>query len=400
MIAVIGAGPAGCYYASLVKGEEVHLFEEDPEVGRPVSCTGILTDSVRRVIGDLPPDLIVSRIHAFKLAAPGGRSILVDLDKVNTIVDRAGFDRWLLQKARDNGACLHLGERFTGYEPRDGGYQVLTTRGSYCARCIVGADGPFSAVARAAGIYGERSFVMGRQARCRYPGLQPGITEIRLTLGEFSWIVPEDASVARVGVIGPDTPSLRRDYEALVGDAEVIEDQSGLIPVYNPGQKVRKPGESIFLIGDAATQVKATTYGGIIYGLLAAQYLADNPATYEKRLAARIGRDLWLSLRMREFMNVMTEEQADQLIDIFETEENKRVIARHDRDFPSKFIVQLLMKETRLWKLGLGLLKNRVTGKTQGAATMSQQFSSTMTQTGHPFSGSAVYLGSKSKEPS
>jgi digeranylgeranylglycerophospholipid reductase len=344
MIAVIGAGPAGCYYASLVKGEEVHLFEEDPEVGRPVACTGILTDSVHRVIGDLPPGLIVSRIHAFKLVAPGGRSMLVDLDKVNTIVDRAGFDRWLLEKALANGARLHLGERFTGYERRCDGYQVRTTRGSYDARCIVGADGPFSAVARAAGIYGERTFVMGRQARCCFPGLEPGITEIRLTLGEFSWIVPEDASVARVGVIGPDTPALLRDYETLVGDAVVIEDQSGLIPVYNPGQKVRKPGEAIFLIGDAATQVKATTYGGIIYGLIAAQYLAEDPSTYERRLAAKIGKDLWLSLRMREFMNVMTEEQADQLIDIFETEENKRVIARHDRDFPSRFMVPLLMK--------------------------------------------------------
>jgi hypothetical protein len=110
--------------------------------------------------------------------------------------------------------------------------------------------------------------------------------------------------------------------------------------------------------------VKATTYGGIIYGLLAAQYLAEDPAAYERRLAARIGRDLWLSLRMREFMNVMTEAQADELVAIFETEENRRIIARHDRDFPSKFVVQLLMKETRLWKLGLGLLKNRATGKT------------------------------------
>ncbi len=31
----------------------------------------------------------------------------------------------------------------------------------------------------------------------------------------------------------------------------------------------------------------------------------------------------------------------------------------HDRDFPSKFILQLLMKEAQLRKLGFGLLKNR-----------------------------------------
>jgi len=118
MIAVIGAGPAGCMYASHVKDAEVHIFEEDIQVGTPVSCTGILTDSVRSVIGDIPEDLVVSRIRAFRLAAPNGRSMLVDLDRVNMIVDRARFDRFLLQKALDNGAVLHFGESFTGYERR------------------------------------------------------------------------------------------------------------------------------------------------------------------------------------------------------------------------------------------------------------------------------------------
>ncbi len=363
MIAVIGAGPAGCYYASLVKGRDVHIFEEDTVVGTPVSCTGILTDSVRRVLGDIPEELIVSRVRTFKLVAPGGKSLSVDLDKVNMVLDRAAFDRHLLRAAVANGATLHLGERFTGYERRGAAYEVQTTRGRYEAESIVGADGPFSALARAAGLYGERTFVMGWQALCLYPGLEAGVTEIRLTLGEFSWIVPEDDRVARVGVIGPDVPSLRRDYHALLGGARVLEDQSGIIPVYNPAQKLRKPGESIFLIGDAATQVKATTYGGIIYGLLAARYLAEDADGYEQRMNTKLGRDLWLSLRMREFMNAMTEEQADELIDIFEKEENRQIISRHDRDFPSKFIGQLLMKETRLWKLGFGLLKNRVVGR-------------------------------------
>ena len=62
-------------------------------MGEPVSCTGILTDSVRRVIGEIPEHLVVSRIRKFKLVAPGGRSLYVDLDKVNLILDRAGFDR-------------------------------------------------------------------------------------------------------------------------------------------------------------------------------------------------------------------------------------------------------------------------------------------------------------------
>ena len=58
-----------------------------------------------------------------------------------------------------------------------------------------------------------------------------------------------------------------------------------------------------------------------------------------------------------------SKEQANELIDIFEKERNRQIITRHDRDFPSRFIVQLLMKEAQLWKLGFGLLKNRARGK-------------------------------------
>lgn len=368
MIAVIGAGPAGCFYASLVPEGDVHIFEEHDTVGRPVSCTGILTDSVRRVIGEVPERLVVSRISKFKLVAPSGRWLYVDLDKVNLILDRAAFDQHLLERAMANGATLHLGERFLGYTRRGSAYEVHTTRGSYVARMIVGADGPESAVARAAGLYRTRAFVKGLQARCRFSGLEEGVTEIRLALGEFSWIVPENETVARVGVIGPDGESLQADYATLLGGAEVIEDQSGWIPLFDPRQKLRKPGEEVFLIGDAATQVKATTYGGIIYGLIAAQYLAENPRTYEQRMAAKLGRDLWISLQMREFMNAMTDDQADELLEIFQRDRNKRIITRHDRDFPSRFIVQLLMKEAQLWKLGFGLLKNRTRS---GTATFS-----------------------------
>ena len=157
MIAVIGAGPAGCYYASLVKDREVHIFEDHEQVGVPVSCTGILTDSVRRVIPDLPDELVLNTIRRFKLVAPGGKSMYVDLDKVNMILDRAAFDRHLLRRALANGAILHLGERFTGYARRGSAYEVQTNRGRYKAEMIVGADGPFSAVARAAGLYRRRS---------------------------------------------------------------------------------------------------------------------------------------------------------------------------------------------------------------------------------------------------
>lgn len=362
MISVIGAGPAGSHYAfkeKTLNKSDVHLFEEHKIVGKPVACTGILTDSVSSVM-KIPKELIVSKINRFKIIAPNGKSIYIDLKKTNMVLDRARFDQFLFNKAKDSGVNIHLGEKFIGYKKKERYYQLKTSKKVYETDMIVGADGPKSPVAKAAGIYGDRKFIWGWQARARLPKLEEGTTEIRLDLGEFSWIVPEDKNIARVGVLGIKNQKLLNDYKKLLGTSKILEDQSGLIPLYNPKQQLRKGKEDIFLLGDAATQVKATTYGGIIYGLIAGGYLAEDKNTYVKRFNEKLGKDLWISLKMRDFMNHMKEDQANELIDIFQKQNNAKILSEYDRDFPSKFVVQLLMKEAKLWKLGFQIFKNKV----------------------------------------
>jgi len=365
MISVIGAGPAGSHYASLAAknraGEEVHLFEEHKVVGNPVACTGILTDSVNSII-KIPENLVMSRIERFKIISPDGKSIYIDLKKRDKVLDRAAFDQFLFEKAMDAGAKIHLNEKFLRYKKIDRSeYKIQTTKSSYNTNMIVGADGPLSSVAKSAGIFGDRKFIQGLQVRAKYPNLEEGTTIIHLNCGEFSWIVPEDEKIARVGVIGANSRKLHEDYRRLIRDAKIISNQSGIIPLYNKKQLLRKKREEIFLIGDAATQVKATTYGGIIYGLLAGKYLSEDKNTYERTFNGKLGKDLWISLKMRELMNSMTDRQADELIALFEKKQNAKVLSEHDRDFPSKFVVQLLMKEAKLWKLGFDIFKNKMT---------------------------------------
>jgi len=352
MISVIGAGPAGSFYASKEKNE-VHLFEEHKEIGKPVACTGILTDAVENIV-KVPEKLVVSKIKRFKITGPNKKSIYIDLKKTNLVLDRAKFDQFLLEKALDNNAVLHLNEKFLGFKKNI----IKTSKREYETEMIVGADGPFSPVAKAADIYGNRKFVQGWQARAEFKELEEETTEIIMGLGEFSWIVPEDNKIARVGVIGINNEKLKQDYKKILGASKIIEDQSGVIPLYNPRQKLRKG--NVFLIGDAATQVKATTYGGIIYGLIAGRYLAEDKESYVANFNKKLGRDLWVSLKMRDLMNNMDEKQSNELLEIFKKKNNLEILENHDRNFPSKFIVQLLMKEAKLWKLGFEIFKNKV----------------------------------------
>jgi flavin-dependent dehydrogenase len=350
--AVIGAGPAGAYYASLADG--AHIFEEHKTIGHPVACTGILTSSINSLM-KVPDEVILSKINSYIISSPNGKNIRVNLRKPDILLDRTGFDRMLFEKALSNGTIKHLGERFLGYKKVGDTYKIKTSKQYYTTKMIVGADGPNSLVGNTAGIINKRRLVVGLQARCKYNAI-PGTVETFLGKNGFSWIVPENSKTARIGIIS-EPKSLKENFRKLIGKSKIIEYQSGLIPVYNPWQQLKKPKDNIFLIGDAATQVKATTYGGIIYGLHAAAYLANNPDTYEHRFNKDFRKELWLSLKIRQILNNLSENQADRLINIFAKKENMKILEEGSRDYPSKMIIKLIMREPKLIGISIGMIK-------------------------------------------
>ena len=135
---------------------------------------------------------------------------------------------------------------------------------------------------------------------------------------------------------------------------KVIEHQAGLVPVYNPKQQIQK--RNILLIGDAATQVKATTGGGVVHGLLAAKQLSKPLRHYEKNCKRHVNKDLKLSLLIRKVMDRFSEKDYDELVNMFSKDKLKRIIQNNDRDFPRKFVLKLIAGDPRLLKFGKKIL--------------------------------------------
>jgi len=86
---------------------------------------------------------------------------------------------------------------------------------------------------------------------------------------------------------------------------EILTKQVGLIPLYDPKFKTEykfdKFGKNLRLVGDAAGHVKATTGGGIVMGCLAARTITSE--NYEKEWRKKIGKELYLHLKIREVLN-------------------------------------------------------------------------------------------------
>ncbi len=362
-IAVIGAGPVGGYAASLLAAQEhdVSLYEEHKEIGKPIQCTGLLTGSFDEL--RLPPkalqSFLVNKTERIELIAPSGRKI--EIKQKEYIIDRSKFDRYFTDKAIDKGAKLQLGRRFISADDNWLRFKDNNTgRRVYAPTdLVVGADGPNSAVAQQFGLFDQREFFFGVQAVAKGefdPSAYQAYFGNRFAPGLFAWVVPEDKKTARIGVAVRNNPRQYFDIffkelnEKNGGGIKIKSWQGGIIPVYNP----KLPTEiknKIFLIGDAAAQVKATTLGGIIPGLKAAECLTESlkrKESYTKRWKKEMGRDLWLHLQMRKVMDKLSDKDWDRLMELMGQEKITSVLEKHDREKPGKILVSFLLKEPRL----------------------------------------------------
>lgn len=353
MISIIGAGPAGCYAAYLLakSGKEVNVFEEHSKIGLPVQCTGIVTDEINNIL-KLNKGAILNKISRARIFSPNGNFLELKLKNKNIILDRTKFDKYLAEMAEKEGAGVFLNNRFVDYTSKEITIKNLKNRKIKKIKTdyLIGADGPNSSVAKSAGLFGERKFLFGKQARIRLRN--DNIVEFYPYFGSYAWVVPENEEIARIGVAAYNNINgvfLNFLNSLKINNKKIINYQSGLIPVYDPRIKIQK--DDIFLLGDAAAQVKATTGGGIVYGLNAARILADciiKDEDYSPMRRKRIGKDLWLHLKLHNIMKKFSNNDWNLLIGMLGKKENKRIIEKHDREHPSKFLFRILIKEPRL----------------------------------------------------
>lgn len=352
MISVIGAGPAGSYsaYQLAKKGHEVHIFEEHAVVGDPVQCTGILTGDFEGLI-DVKKEFLMNKVDKVKVQSPNNE-VSFNLQRPNFVLSRNGFDRHVSEMAVKAGAKLHLNSRFI--DCAQGKKIKLKFKDKAIETdYLIGADGPHSMVAKSAGIYGDRKFTLAFQANVK-GNYDKRLVDFFIGEGWFGWVVPENEEVARIGV---SSYTKTRDYfDSLLKKTggKVISMLSGPIPFYNPRLRTQK--DNIYLVGDAATQVKTSTHGGIIPGMIAARELSvaiTENKNYEKLWKKKIGKDLLIHLAIRKMMDNFKAKDCDKLINLMKQEKLKKIIEEFDREFPSKYAMKMLLKEPRLLSFAL-----------------------------------------------
>jgi len=273
-VIVVGASAAGLFTAANVArgGRPVRVLESRPRL-EPAARTLIVTDHFRSQMAVVARQSVINEIRRFELFTDG-RSAQIALKKPDLIIERSRLIAALARDARHAGASLCFDSRFLGVGANERGLRLEIESGGkreeLHADSLVGADGAASRVARAAG-WPPVDTVPLVQAIVRLPkDCPPDTTRVWFVPDDtpyFYWLIPESAERAALGVIGEHGRDTKRCFENFLEKKKLdpLEWQGARIPVYQGWVPVRRQigkGE-VYLVGDAAAQVKVSTVGGI-----------------------------------------------------------------------------------------------------------------------------------------
>ena len=352
-IAIIGAGPVGCYTGYLLAeaGHNVSIYEKKSVIGLPVQCTGLLTSDFDK-FGFDKSSFLVNTFENIEVNSPNN---YLKIRQKEYLVCRKKFDNYFVNLALKSGARIFLNHSFLRKERESVVIknQINNKEKHLTPDIVIAADGPLSQTAKAYGFY--------HPERENYYGIQTVVEgnfdsmTYRTFFGNgvcpdlFAWIVPESSTTARVGLAAKKSAGSYFSKFMKRQGFTAKEMQAGVIPLFHPKQRLKKG--NCYLVGDASGYVKATTLGGIVPAFKQARILVDcindgRPVDYNKETKL-LRREMKIHLRVQKILNKFSDKDWDRLLDYVNQPKIQKVLEKHTRDNPIPLVTKTLLKEPR-----------------------------------------------------
>lgn len=369
-VVVVGGSAAGLYTAARVAqgGRAVRVLESRPTLD-PAPRTLIVTDHFRGQVNGAAGASILNEIRRFELFT-NGRSAVVSLKRPDLIIERSRLIRALAEEAEGAGARFDYDTRFLGLSPTGSGLHVQVhqagRREELYAESVVGADGAVSRVARASG-WPPVETVPLVQALVKLPKDCPvDTTRVWFVPDDtpyFYWLIPESPERGALGVIGEHGRDTKRCFDRFLEkkNFEPLEWQGARIPVYRRWVPVQRTvgSSDVYLVGDAAAQVKVSTVGGIVTGFRGARGVADAILRKGRGELRALRRELATHWLVRRALHHFQQDDYCHLVDML-NDSTRASLGEINRDESTRLLWNVVMRQPRLALLGLrGLLLGR-----------------------------------------
>lgn len=298
-VVVVGGGPAGATFARELAMKypqmQIALIDGKPKTGGKV-CGGLLAPDAQKVLAQFGLDLpkqILANPQIFDVKTIDLCSGYVRYYQRNYLnMDRAAFDKWLLSLIPDSvhilfGKCTGIASGKDGFTLQlNDGRKVYTKR-------LVGADGASSIVRRSFFHPCKKKYIAIQEHFDDKIADAPSYSCIfdPKTSDSCSWIIRKNGSLIFGGAFA--TQNGRQAYEKQkerlqtqlghsLGESTKIEACLLTSPRSMKDFVLGKDG--VFLIGEAAGFVSASSFEGISSAFLSGKYLADAFCTDEKKI--------------------------------------------------------------------------------------------------------------------
>lgn len=371
-VVIAGASTSGLFAAYLLAkaGIEVEVYER-AGVLDPAVRTLIVTDKIYEVMGFVPHEIILNEVKHIDLFSKS-RSSRMELDRPDLIIAREKLILMLARMSEEAGVKISLRRRFLSFVSGQNGvavsYKDLETGEDKreTADYLIGADGVYSAVAKAASYNGHLQTAL-LQARIKLPkDVSRDTYQVwfdRERTKYFYWLIPESEDIAAVGLIADDARQAGGSLKSFLAERgwQPLEYQSSKVPMhkYEYSARVKEVSPRVFLVGDSTAQVKVTTVGGVVTGFRGVRAVVE--AILQGRSIGKesrgLKRELDLHLLVRKVLDGFSDDDYDLLIDFIEGQ-LKHVLATVTRDDLAMMYLRLVASQPRLMMLGAkGLLR-------------------------------------------
>jgi geranylgeranyl reductase family protein len=366
-VLVVGAGPSGSTFARYMaeNGYKVGVLEKKKEVGLPLQCAGLLGKKIKN-LNLLPEEFILNEVNGAYLHSPSNHMMHVSKkDTQAYVLDRVGYDNYLAEIASVEGAEILLKHNVESINSEKGtvkmsnqGQKVLS------AKVIVGADGHSSLVSNS---FNKKSSTF-KASQYLVETSNPLDTDsvnlhVKSELSPgFIWSIPLAKNQARIGLFGDhDYQSLKRilsnfmQSQNYLNDIKILKKYHGEIPVFD--SKKSLVNEKTILLGDAASQVKPTTGGGLLIGFACAKIAADvvtkaldNDKTsilqeYETQYRKKFEKELKTQLMVQKTFEMLSDQDLDEMFIKLKEKGAEDIISTYgDMDSQSPLVKELLKR--------------------------------------------------------
>ena len=322
----------------------ITILEEHDKIGVPEKCDGLISVNALSSLGVIPnKKTIQNKITGARFFSPSGKLIDIDSSNLDIIVlDRKEFDNELSEIAIHNGAQLMKSTSFIKTNYNNSKIIVHSSQNQYHCKYFVDAMGISSLMKKQKfGVLQAAKYII--EADWFESNKVDLYFNQQLSPGFFTWVIPINERLAKVGIAGYGINSFNNlDYFLKNKKHKVIKKIACRIIVSGAIQKFVQ--NNVVSIGDSAAQTKPTTAGGIfsggLAGIFAGQSIDNSLRTdtnllhiYENRWRDVFGSDFASTRLFRKIFDNLENNHLESIFDILSSSSDLQDFIHNSGDF-------------------------------------------------------------------